>query len=317
MKVFISRKLPGKPELQLKKFGYSAKSYPKDEAISREEFFKYSKDADAIITSLTEKVDRNFIDSLTRCKIIANCAVGYNNIDVKYARSKGVTITNTPDVLTNATADVAAALILACARRLSEGESIMRNNKSIVWQAGSMLGIELNNKILGIIGAGRIGTAVAKRMHAFGMKIVYFSKSRNEHLEKSSDAKKVPLKKLLMLADIISVHLPLNENTFHFLDDGKLKLMKPTSILVNTSRGEIIDERELAKLLKKKKIFAAGLDVFEGEPLVNPELQKLDNVFLLPHIGSATRETREAMSLLCVKNIVNVLKGKTPLTPVN
>ncbi|MEW6193691.1 MAG: D-glycerate dehydrogenase [Bacteroidota bacterium] len=317
MKVFISRKLPGKPELHLRRIGFNVNSYLKDEAIPNEEFLRHSKDVDAIITSLTEKVDRKFIDSLRRCKIIANCAVGYNNIDVKYARSKGIVVTNTPDVLTNATADITSALILASARRLREGELIMRNNKSIIWQAGCMLGIELNKKILGIIGAGRIGSAVAKRMHAFGMRIVYFNRSKNEQLKKMYGARKVSLKKLLMISDVISVHLPLNESTFHFLDKDRLKLLKQTSILVNTSRGEVIDESELIKLLKKRKIFAAGLDVFEGEPYINPELHKLDNVFLLPHIGSATKETREAMSLLCVKNVVNVLKGKKPLTPVN
>lgn len=316
-KIFISRKLPGNPELILKKFGFDVESYSKDEAIPQNIFYKHITDADAIITSLTEKVDKKVIDKLTHCKIIANCAVGYNNIDVKYAKSKGIIVTNTPDVLTNATADIASALILACARRLREGEITMRSKKSILWQAGSMLGMELNGKILGIVGAGRIGTAVAKRMSAFGMRIIYFSRNQNEFLEKTYFANKVSIKKLLSTSDVVSLHLPLNRDTFHFIDSEKLNLMKPTSILVNTSRGEIIDEKELIKFLKHKKLFAAGLDVFEGEPVINPELQKLENVFLLPHIGSATKETRIAMSQLCVKNVINVLHNKKPLTPVN
>ncbi|MBI1939088.1 MAG: D-glycerate dehydrogenase [Ignavibacteriales bacterium] len=316
MKVFITRKFPGEPEKILKAEGFDASVYQSEEPVPRNEFLNKCKNADAIITSLTDKVDKEALDTFTKCKVVANYAVGYNNIDVDYARKKKIIITNTPDVLTDATADVAASLILGCARRLREGEAIMRAADSINWKPSFLLGLELKNKTLGIIGAGRIGQATAKRMHGFGCKIIYFNRSKKENFEKEIGAKKVSLNTLLKNSDIVSVHLPLNEKTFHLLDEEKLKLLKPDSIIVNTSRGEVIEEMALIKLLKKKKIFGAGFDVYEGEPKINPELQKLDNVFLLPHIGSATIETRFAMSALCVQNVTNVLKGKKPVTPV-
>lgn len=316
MKVFITRKFPGSPEKILKAEGFDVSVQQSEEPMPRNEFLIKCKNADAIITSLTDKVDREALDTFTKCKVVANYAVGYNNIDVDYARKKKVIITNTPDVLTDATADIAASLILACSRRLREGEAVMRSVDSINWKPSFLLGMELKNKTLGIIGAGRIGQATAKRMHAFGCKIIYSNRSKKENFGKELGAKKVSLNILLKKSDIVSVHVPLSEKTFHLLDDEKLNLLKPASIIVNTSRGEVIEEKALIKLLKKRKIFCAGLDVYEGEPKINPELKKLDNVFLLPHIGSATIETRFAMSALCVRNVVNVLKGKKPVTPV-
>lgn len=316
MKVFITRKFPGSPGKILKAEGFDVSVHQSEEPMPRKDFLNKCKNADAIITSLTDKIDKEALDTFTKCKVVANYAVGYNNIDVDYARKKKIIITNTPDVLTDATADVAASLILACARRLREGETIMRAVDSINWKPSFLLGMELKNKTLGIIGAGRIGQAAAKRMHGFGCKIIYFSRSKKENFEKELGAKKVSLNTLLKKSDIVSVHLPLSEKTFHFLDEEKLRLLKSTSIIVNTSRGEVIDEKAMIKLLRKKKISCAGLDVYEGEPKINPELKKLENVFLLPHIGSATIETRFAMSALCVRNVVNVLKGKKPVTPV-
>ena len=207
--------------------------------------------------------------------------------------------------------------MLACSRRLMEGERLIRQGKFKGWQPNLLLGVELKDKVVGIIGAGRIGTETAIRAKAFKTKIVYFSRSRNYDLEKRTGAVKLSLDNLLKKSDIISLHLSLTERTYHLLNKRKLSLLKKSAILINTARGEIIDEKELIKILKQKKIFSAGFDVYENEPVINPELLKLDNVVMLPHIGSATEEARSAMAILAAKNVINVLKGKKPLTPVN
>jgi len=317
MKVFITREISEKAIHLLRKEKFQVNVYKKDKPIGKKELIKNIKDADGVISLLTEKFDKELIDKLSKCKVIANYAVGFNNIDVEYAAKKKIIITNTPDVLTDSTADIAMSLILACSRRLMEGERLIRQGKFKGWQPNLFLGIELKDKIVGIVGAGRIGTEAAIRAKAFKAKIVYFSKSRNYDLEKRTGAVKLSLNNLLRRSDIVSIHLSLNEKTYRLLDEGKLSLLKKSAIIVNTARGEIVDEKELIKILKQKKIFSAGFDVYENEPAINPELLKLDNVVLLPHIGSATEEARTAMALLAAKNVINVLKGKQPLTPVN
>lgn len=316
MKVFITRKLPGEPEKLLKSSGLQVEVFNSDEPIPRELFLKTTKNVDAVLALLSEKIDREAIDNFSKCKIVANCAVGYNNVDVNYAKEKNLIITNTPNVLTDATADIAAGLIIACARRFHEGEKLIRDKKFFGWKPNMLLGLDLKNKTLGIIGAGRIGFATAKRLKAFGMKIIYYDRNKRMNFEVEFAAKKVSLEKLMERSDVISIHLPLTEQTFHLLDKEKLKLMKSTAVLVNTARGEIVEEKYLIHQLQRKKIFAAGFDVYENEPNINPKLIELENVFLLPHIGSATKETRAAMSILAANNIINVLKGKKPLTPV-
>lgn len=316
MKVFITRKLPGEPEKLLKSNGLQVEVFNSDEPIPRELFLKKTKNVDAVLALLSEKIDREAIDNFSKCKIVANCAVGYNNVDVNYAKEKNLIITNTPNVLTDATADIAAGLIIACARRFHEGEKLIRDKKFFGWKPNMLLGLDLKNKTLGIIGAGRIGFATAKRLKAFGMKIIYYDRNKRMNFEVELAAKKVSLEKLMERSDVISIHLPLTEQTFHLLDKEKLKLMKSTAVLVNTARGEIVEEKYLIHQLQRKKIFAAGFDVYENEPNINPKLLELENVFLLPHIGSATKETRAAMSILAANNIINVLKGKKPLTPV-
>lgn len=316
MKVFITRKLPGEPEKLLKSKGLQVEVFNSDEPIPRELFLKKTKNVDAVLALLSEKIDREAIDNFSKCKIVANCAVGYNNVDVNYAKEKNLIITNTPNVLTDATADIAAGLIIACARRFHEGEKLIRDKKFFGWKPNMLLGLDLKNKTLGIIGAGRIGFATAKRLKAFGMKIIYYDRNKRMNFEVELEAKKVSLEKLMERSDVISIHLPLTEQTFHLLDKEKLKLMKSTAVLVNTARGEIVEEEYLIHQLQRKKIFAAGFDVYENEPNINPKLLELENVFLLPHIGSATKETRAAMSILAANNIINVLKGKKPLTPV-
>lgn len=315
-KIFITQKLPGNIEKLFTKYGFIPETFEKDKTISKKELIKRAKDADALICLLSNTIDKEVIDNLSKCKIIANYAVGYNNIDVKYAKSKNIIVTNTPDVLTDATADIAVALILACARRLHEGNKMLREKKFKGWKPNLLLGYDLKDKILGIIGAGRIGTEVAIRMKAFKTKIIYYNRSRNIKIEKETGAKKVSLNYLLKNSDIISIHLPLTEETFHLIDRKKLSYLKKTAIIVNTSRGEIIEEKFLIELLKRERIFSAGFDVYENEPNINTELLKLDNVFLLPHIGSATIETRTKMAELAAKNVISVLTGKNPLTPV-
>lgn len=316
MKVLITRRLPGNPETLLRKNGFEVYVHPDEEAMSRDEFLRLSKDVDAVMSQLSETIDKEALDNFTKCKIVANCAVGYNNFNVEYARKKKIILTNTPDVLTNATAEIAVGLILCCARRLGEGERFVREGKFTGWKPTLLLGQDLVGKTLGIIGAGRIGIATARRMKGFGVNIIYFNRSKKPEFEKELGAKKVSLDKLMKTADVISIHVPLNEKTRNLVDKEKLSLMKPTAILVNTARGEVIDEKYLIQLLKKKKIFSAGFDVYEGEPKINPDLLKLENVFLLPHIGSATVETRAKMSLLAAQNVISVLKGKGPLTPI-
>jgi len=316
MKIFITREIPSLGIGLLISKGFEVSIYKKDKLIPRKEFIKEIKNCDAVISLLTDKIDKGVIDQMKNCKVIANYAVGFNNIDVDYAKSKGIVVTNTPDVLTDSTADLTMALVLACARKIPEAEKLVRDKKFVGWKPKLLLGMELKNKFFGILGAGRIGTAVAKRAHSFGCKIIYYSNSKNTFLENDLNAKKLSLNSILNKSDILSIHLPLNSRTYHLINDKNVILLKKSAILVNTARGEIVDEKILISMLKRKKIFAAGLDVYEGEPNIKKEFYKLDNVILLPHIGSATKEARDNMSLLTAKNIIAVLSEKRALTPV-
>ncbi len=315
-KVFITREISDAAASLLKKKNYEIKVYGKNKSITKNELLKNVKDADAVISLLSDKFDSSIIDEMKECKIISNYAVGYNNIDVEYAKKKGIFVSNTPNVLTDSTADLAITLALSCARKVIEGERIIRSGKFKGWEPKLLLGVELKNKIFGIIGAGRIGTAAAIRARAFGTNIIYYSRSKKVDLETKTNAKKVSLNKLLKDSDFISIHVPLNGATYHLLNKVNLKLLKQSAILINTARGEVVDEKELIKILKKKKILAAGFDVYENEPDINPELLVLDNVILLPHIGSATEDARKAMAEIAALNVINVLEGKKPITPV-
>jgi len=316
MKVFITRALPEIAFRLLKQNNISFDYFKSDNPIPRKLLLKKVKECDALISLLTEKIDKEVIDNMPNCRIIANYAVGYNNIDIEYAKKKKIIVSNTPDVLTESTADLTMALVLACARRLSEGERLVRSGKFKGWEPLLLLGMELKNKTFGILGAGRIGSAVARRAKSFGTNIIYTDNSKNPKLEKETGAKKVSLTDLLKNSDIISLHLPLNENTFHYLNEDRLNQLKKNSMLINTTRGEIIDEKALIKLLKKNKFMAVGLDVFENEPDLNPELLKFPNVLVMPHLGSATEEARNGMAELAARNVINVLKGKPAITPI-
>jgi glyoxylate reductase len=316
MKVFITRELPEIAFKILKKNKIPFDYFKEDKPIPRKTLLHHIRNCEGLISLLTDKIDREVIDKMPKCKIIANYAVGFNNIDVAYAKKKKIIVTNTPGVLTESTADLTMALVLACARRISEGERFLKDGKFTGWKPKLLLGMELKGKNFGILGAGRIGCAVAGRAKSFGMNIIYFDNKRNGELDKKLYAKKLPLKSLLQRADIISVHLPLSQKTFHLLNNERFKYAKEGSILINTSRGEIIDERALVSQLRKNHFKAVGLDVFENEPKVNSVLIKYSNVIVLPHLGSATNEARNAMAELAVRNVINVLRGKPPLTPV-
>jgi glyoxylate reductase len=316
-KVLIPEKIPAIASELLQKAGFDVMSYKASAKFPTAFWKKHAPLADGFISLLDNRIDASVFEYLSKCKVIANYAVGFNNIDVQEATAKNIYVTNTPDVLTDATADLAFALILSAARHIVNGDAFMRAGKFKGWKPDLLLGMQLNGKILGLVGAGRIGTAVAKRASAFGMKIVYFNRSKNLKLEQLTGAKKVSLSVLMKNADVISLHLPLNKNTYHIIDANILETMKSSAILINTARGEIVDEKDLIKMLKEHRITGAGFDVYENEPNINQALLKLSNVVLAPHLGSATETARNEMAAIAAKNVIQVLKGRKPITPVN
>lgn len=266
----------------------------------------------ALITMFTDRVDAALLDAAAGLKVVATVAVGYNNIDVAAARARGVVVTNTPDVLTEATADLTWAIVLGMTRRIVEGDRLVRRGAWKGFAFDFMLGSDLRGKQLGIIGLGRIGRAVAARARAFGMRIAF---TRGAPAP-GDEAEAMPLDRLLATSDVVSIHCPLTPETRHLIDQPALARMKRSAYLVNASRGPIVDEAALAWALKSRLIAGAGLDVYEDEPTVHPDLLTLDNVVLVPHLGSATTETRTAMADLAAQNVVAVLSGQPPLTPV-
>ncbi len=259
----------------------------------------------ALVPTVTEAVDRAVIDAGTSLRVIANVGVGYNNIDVAAARARGIIVTNTPDVLTDATADFTMALILAVTRRLGEGERMVRRGEWKGWALDQLLGMQLGGRQLGIVGLGRIGRAVAARAAAFGMTVAHTARSGG-----------IPLDRLLSESDVVSLHVPLTVDTRHLIGQPELARMKRTAYLVNTTRGPVVDEAALAWALKNHLIAGAALDVYEREPEIHAELLTMENVVLAPHLGSATMETRTAMADLAARNAIAVITGQPPLTPV-
>jgi len=275
-------------------------------------------DADVAVTLLTDRVDQTFLDAAPNLKLVANVAVGYNNIDVAACERRRVVVTNTPGVLTDATADLAMALILMSTRRLGEGERLIRSGTPWQWGMFMMLGVGLQHRQLGIIGMGGIGEALAQRARAFGMTVVYHNRRAvDADTEASLGARLVGLNELLDTSDVVSVNCPYGEATHHLIDAAALDRMKSSAFLVNTARGPIVDEAALVQALQTGEIAGAGLDVFEHEPAVHPGLIGLDNVVLVPHLGSATIETRSAMATLAARNVVEVLAGRQPVSPVS
>jgi len=317
--VYICRGLPQPVYDRLSEAGIEYDVYPKDEMIPKETLLKEVKGKDALLPILTDSIDKEVMQAGDSLKIIANYAVGYNNVDVEEATKRGIAVTNTPGVLTDASADMAWALIFSTARRVVESDQYLRAGKFDGWGPMHFLGQEITGATLGIVGAGRIGQAVAKRAQAFGMKILYTSRKAKPDFESSITPKPeyVELDELLKRSDIVSVNVALTPDTTHLIGERELGLMQPHAILINTARGAVLDENALVEALKAKKIWGAGLDVFEEEPKVHPELPRMDNVVLCPHIASATIQTRTKMGLIAAENIITFFEGQQPPNIVN
>ncbi len=275
-------------------------------------FLQRHADAEGLICFLSDPIDCAMISGMNRLKIIANYAVGYNNIDIACALARKVMVTHTPDILTRATADLAMALILAVSRRVAEGDAFVRSGRFSGWKAGLLLGKELNGAILGIVGMGRIGLAVGLRARAFGMKVVFYSRSAKPKIEGKYGFARLTFLELIRSADVVSLHLPYSPGVHHLFNRDIFALMKKDAIFINTARGPLMDEEALAEALEKRELFGAGLDVYENEPAVNEKLQRLQNAVLLPHVGSATETTRRAMALMTVQDVRQALNGRRP-----
>ena len=314
--ILVTRKLPSSVLSKLHAIG-TVDLYTGDAAIPADELRARVADKDALVCLLTDAIDRSVIDAAPNLKVVANVAVGYNNIDVVYARSRGIVVTNTPDVLTESVADFTWALILAVTRRLSEGERLVRRGEWKGWALDLLLGSELRGKQLGLVGAGRIGRAVAARAPAFGMRVAFTGgRIHSGAAAGPDDAEHMSLDRLLVSSDIVSLHVPLTSETKHLIDKRALTRMKRSAYLINTARGPVVDEEALAWALQHNLLAGAALDVYENEPAIHPDLLSLENVLLVPHLGSGTTETRTAMAALAVDNVVAVLAGHPPLTPV-
>ena len=309
--ILVTRRLPSSVLAKLESVG-NIDLYPGEMPMSHDELRSRVVGKAAVVSMLTEQIDPSVIDAGRDLKIVANVAVGYNNIDVGYARSHGVIVTNTPDVLTESVADFTWALILAVTRRLSEGERVVRSGRWKGWAFDFMLGTELRGKQIGLVGLGRIGRAVATRAQAFGMRVAYTARRATE----LPSAESMSLDRLLNTSDVVSLHVPLTPETRHLIGKPAFARMKRSAYLINTSRGPVIDEGALAWALQQRLIAGAALDVYENEPVIHPDLLSLENVLLVPHLGSGTTETRTAMADLAVANVVAVLGGHAPLTPV-
>jgi glyoxylate reductase len=318
-KVYITRELPEQALVLLRtknvEFSFNPKDLPPSESLLKREV----SNVDGLVCLLTEQVTSKVIEAGKYLRVISNIAVGYDNIDVKTATEKGIYVTNTPGVLTETTADLAWALLMAVARRIPEADAYLRSGKwKIQWNLMFMTGTDVHEKTLGIIGLGRIGQAIAQRAKGFNMKILYNDEKRSPDLESKLGVKYADLETVFRESDFVSVHVPLTEKTRNLVAEKQLNLMKKTAILVNTSRGPVVDEKALYDALKAGKLGGAGLDVFQKEPIeMSNPLLKLNNVVLLPHIGSASVETRTKMAVMAIENALAALEGKIPPNLVN
>ncbi|MBB5152790.1 2-hydroxyacid dehydrogenase [Saccharopolyspora phatthalungensis] len=317
-RIVVSRAVP-EPALDVLRQAGKVHVCPQDRPLTVPELHEAVRGAHAIVTMLHDRVDADLVAAAgPQLEVVANVAVGYDNIDVPAVTERGVIVTNTPGVLVDATADLALGLLLMVTRRLGEGERLLRARRPWTFHLDFMLGTGLQNKILGIVGLGDIGQVVARRARAFGMNIAYTGRRRAAaEVEAELDARFLSQDELLRTADVVSLHCPLTEQTRHLIDEAALATMKPTAVLVNTSRGPVVDEQALAKALREGRIGGAALDVFEHEPEVEPALLDLDNVVVAPHLGSATTETRTAMAELAARNVAEILAGHEPPNPVH
>jgi len=318
IKVYVTRRIPEIGIGMLEKEGFEVSVRRSVEIPTKKELLVAAADSNALLCLLTDQVDSKIIEAARNLTVISNYAVGYDNIDVAAATKRGIMVTNTPGVLTETTADMAWALLMALARRVVEGDAYTRKGLFKRWEPRLLLGCDVHGKTLGIIGLGRIGRAVASRAKGFKMKVVYTSRHRAPpEVEEELQAEYVDLPALLEVSDFISIHTPLTPETHHMIGAREIEMMKPSCYLVNTSRGPVVDEQALAKALVEGRIAGAALDVFEHEPKVTPELMKLANVVLTPHLGSASVETRGKMSEMAARNIIDALQGRRPPNLVN
>jgi glyoxylate reductase len=287
---------------------------PGEDPLDPAELRARSSGAEAVVCMLHDRIDGDLLDAAgERLRVVANVAVGYDNIDVAACAERGVVVTNTPGVLVEATADLTFALLLGITRRVGEGDRLLRAGTPWSWSMSFLLGTGLQGRTLGLVGYGRIGRAVARRAAAFGMRVVV----ARRRPAAPGEPPVLPLDELLAVADVVSLHCPLTAATRHLIDAAALRRMRPDAYLINTARGPVVDEAALAGALERGELAGAGLDVFEREPRVEPRLLALDTVLLTPHLGSATSQTREAMAVLAARNVVAVLSGQDPVTPVN
>lgn len=313
MKVFITRKIPDRGIVLLKSAGYDVVIGSDSRSLSSDELVSGGKGVDAVLTQLTNKITREILKEWkASVKVVANYAVGYDNFDLKAASEFGIVLTNTPDVLTNTVAEHTFALMLAVSHRVAEGDLFLRAGKYRGWEPELLLGSDISDKVLGVLGCGRIGSRVIHHaVRGFGMKVLYNDIKRNEEIEKEYGADYGSLEDVLKNSDFVSLNVPLLPSTRRLINSDRLKIMKPTAYLINTSRGSIVDEAALAYAIKSGTIMGAALDVFENEPEVNQLLLTLPNVVLTPHTGSATLETRQKMSAVAAENIIAVLSGRS------
>jgi len=317
-KVYVTRQIPEEGLALLRRVA-EVEVNPVDAPVSRNELLKIVADCEGVIGLLTERIDAEFFDAAPKLKGYANYAVGFDNIDVPEATRRSMPVSNTPDVLTNATAECAWALLFAVARQVVPADRLMRSGEWPGWGPLQFIGGDVSGKTLGIVGAGRIGTAMARMSRGFNMPVLYTSSSnrRNEALESELNARLVSFEELLEASDYISLHTPLNPGTKHLFGADAFARMKPTACIINTGRGPVIDEQALLHALKTGEIAGAGLDVYENEPALTPGLAELENVVLLPHIGSGTASARADMAVLAARNLIAMLEGRKPETCLN
>jgi glyoxylate reductase len=317
VKVVITGRVPA-AAVDMLAAEHDVTSWDSEMLVSREELLQRVAGADAIVSLLTEKVDAELLDAAgPQVRVVANVAVGFNNIDLAACRERGVVATNTPGVLTDATADIAMALILMSTRRLAEGERVIRSGTPWQWGMFYMLGTGIQGRRLGIVGMGQIGAALARRAKAFGMTIAYSNRNPiADDLAAELGCVRLDMDELLATSDVVSLHCPYSTATHHLIGAAELRRMRPDAFLINTARGPVVNEAALAEALRSGVIAGAGLDVFEHEPAIDPGLLSLDNAVLIPHLGSATIETRTAMATLAATNVLAVLRGDTAPTPI-
>ncbi len=309
--VYITRQIPAKGMELLREQGHDVRVWEGDGTVPRDELLNATRDADAVLALLTERIDAAFMDNAPNLKVISNFAVGYDNVDVPEATRRGIPVGNTPDVLTESTADTAFMLLMAAARRLPQAQQDVKAGKWHTWEPLGWLGRDVHSATLGVIGFGRIGQAVARRGTGFNMKLLYHSPSRKPQAEADLGAAYRDLDDLLRESDFVSINTPLTDDTYHLIGERELGLMKSTAVLVNTARGGVVDPSALYVALRAKMIFAAGLDVTEPEPLpAKSPLLTLDNCIVVPHIGSASYASREAIATLAAQNIIAGLNGE-------